>query len=105
MFSGIEERRISKRGKKKVKVKNFPGATIDDSYDYIKPLLKKYPDNIISHVGTNNAVNELSKMLLEKLLNLKKFIEHTLPECNVVISNLITRTDTWQGFFNSNYNE
>ena len=33
------ERRISKRDRK-VKVKNFPGATIDDMYDYIKPLLK-----------------------------------------------------------------
>ena len=44
-------------------------------------------------------------MVLDKLVNLKKLIEHTLPECNVVISNLITRTDKWQGFFNSNYNE
>ena len=39
MLSGIEERRISKRDRK-VKVKNFRGATIDDMYDYIKPLLK-----------------------------------------------------------------
>ena len=31
-------------------------------------------------------------MVLDKLLNLKKFIEHTLPESNVVISSLITRT-------------
>ena len=62
-------------------------------YDYIKPLLRKCPDNIILHVGTNNTVNEPSKMVLDKLLNLKKFIEHTLSECNVVISNLITWTD------------
>ena len=51
MFSGIEERRISKSDRK-VKVKNFPGATIDDMYDYIKPLLRKCPDNITLHVGT-----------------------------------------------------
>ena len=31
--------------------------------------------------------------MLYKLLNLKKFIKHTLPESNVVISDLITRTD------------
>ena len=62
-------------------------------YDYIKPLLKKCPDNIILHVGATNLVNELSKIVLDKLLNLKKFIEHTLPESNVVISNLIARTD------------
>ena len=32
-------------------------------------------------------------MVFHKLLNLKKFIEHTLPENNVVISNLNARTD------------
>ena len=36
---------------------------------------------------------ESSKVVLGKLLNLKKFIENTLPESNVIISNLITRTD------------
>ena len=39
-----------------VKVKNFPVATIDDMYGYIKTvknyqLLKKCPDNIILHAG------------------------------------------------------
>ena len=45
------------------------------------------------HLGTNNTVNESSKVVLVKLLDLKKFIENTLPESNVIISNLITRTD------------
>ena len=53
MLSGTEERKIPKRDRK-VKVKNFPGATVDDTSDYIKPLLKKCPDNIILHVGINN---------------------------------------------------
>ena len=57
MLSGIEERRIAKRNRK-VKAKIFSGATINDMYDYIKPLLKKCPDNIMLHVGTNNTVNE-----------------------------------------------
>ena len=42
---------------------------------------------------TNNTVNESSKVVLGKLLDLKKFIDKTLPESNVVISNLVTRTD------------
>ena len=63
MLSGIEERRISKRDRK-VKVKNFPGATIDDMYDYIKPLLKKFPDNIMLPVGTNNTVKSHPKWCL-----------------------------------------
>ena len=68
MLPGIDKRRISKRDRK-VKIKNFPGATIDDMYDYVKPLLKKCPDNIILHVGTNNTVNESSKEVLGKLLD------------------------------------
>ena len=40
IVSGIEENRISRQWRK-VKVKSFPGATIEDMYDYIKPLLKK----------------------------------------------------------------
>ena len=52
MIYGIKERRILKRDGK-VKVKNFPGAAVDDMYDSIKPLLKTCPDDI--HVGTNNT--------------------------------------------------
>ena len=68
MWPGIDKRRISKRDRK-VKIKNFPGATVDDMYDYVKPILKKCPDNIILHVGTNNTVNESSKEVLGKLLD------------------------------------
>ena len=74
MLSGTDERRISKRDRK-VKVKNFPGATIDNTYDHIKPLLKKCPDNILLHVGTNNTVNESSKVVLAKLLDLKNLLK------------------------------
>ena len=80
MFSGIEEKRISKRDRN-VKVKNFLGATINDMYGYIKLLLKNALYNIILHVGTNNTINEPLKLMLGKLLDLKKFIERklTLP--------------------------
>ena len=88
MFSGIEERRISKRDRL-VKVKYFPGATINDMYDYIKPLLKKHPVYIL-HAGNTNTVNEAFKVVLSKLLNQNKFVEKTLQESNVVVSNLIT---------------
>ena len=63
MLSGIEERKILKTDRK-AKVKNFPGATIDNMYDNIKTQWKKYPDNII-YTGTNNMVNEPSKVFLK----------------------------------------
>ena len=42
IVSGIEENRISRQWRK-VKMKYFPGATIEDIYDYINPLFKKCP--------------------------------------------------------------
>ena len=66
--NGVEKKKV-----RKLKVKNFR-STIDDMYDYIKPLLKKCPDHIILHFGTNNTVNESSKVLLSKLLDLLKIL-------------------------------
>ena len=38
----------------KVKVDTFPGCTIRDMRDHIKPILRKKPDQLIIHVGTNS---------------------------------------------------
>ena len=36
-------------------VKSFPGAaTIEDMEDFVKPLLRKKPDNEVLHIGTND---------------------------------------------------
>ena len=78
---------------RKVKVKYFPGATVEDMYSYITPLLKKCPKNIIFYIGTNNTVNETSRTVLLKLFFLKGFVEKVLPDCNLCISNLTLRTD------------
>ena len=39
---GIDQQHLSVKGRL-VKVQSFPGATINDMYSYIKPLLKKPP--------------------------------------------------------------
>ena len=87
IVSGIEENTKSRQWRK-VKVKSFPGTTIEGMYDYIRPLLKKCPKNIILHIGTNDTVNETSKIVLDKLLSLKAFVKKALPDCNFYISNL-----------------
>ena len=65
IVSGIEENRISRQWRK-VKVKSFTAARIEDMYDYLKPLLKECPKNIILHIGTNNTINEASRIVLDK---------------------------------------
>ena len=92
MISGIDQQRLSIKGRI-VKVRSFPGATMNDMYDYIKPLLKKAPDNVILHVGTNDAPNSTSRAILDNMLSLKSFIENILPQSKACISNVVKRTD------------
>ena len=58
-----------------------------------KPYLKRSTTNIVLHVGTNNLINDLSSVVLNILLSLKKFIHTELPESNVVLCNIIDRSD------------
>ena len=62
-------------------------------YDYLKPLLKQNPDNIILHVRTNNWVIETSRDILNEILSLRNLIEKLCPTCKIIVSNLIYRSD------------
>ena len=68
MISGIDETMISRKGRM-VKVRPFSGATIEDMYDYLKPMSRKCPDNIILHVGTNNAAREPARTFIAKIVH------------------------------------
>ena len=61
LLKGIRRDKISRSTKQRVSVGCFPGATIEDMKDYIKPTLKRKPDHIILHIGTNNC--ETSEIL------------------------------------------
>ena len=89
MITGVDETMISRV----VKVRSFSGAAIEDMFDYLKPILKKCPVNVLLHVRANNAGRKPAKIVFDKLLSLKPFIEKTLPNCKISISNLIKRTD------------
>ena len=78
MISGIDQQLLSVK-ERIIKVRSFPGSTINDKYDYIKLLLKKNPDSVILNVGTNDAPNSTSRTILDNMLSLKSFIEKTLP--------------------------
>ena len=91
MLAGVDEKRMSNGCPVKVRV--FPGATINDMFDYIKPLLQKCPDTVILHVGTNDCPYDTSRTILDKLLKLKTFISKSLPNSKIMISGIINRTD------------
>ena len=92
IISGLNEKKLS-NSKHAVKVRCFPGATTTDMYNYLKPLLLKCPSSIILHVGTNDAINASSSVIVDRLLILKSFILDHLPECKVYISSPTPRFD------------
>ena len=69
MVGGIDENRLA-TGKHKVKVRYFAGPRTGDMYDYMKPLLRKLPDYVILHIGTNDALNYTSREIFDKIFKL-----------------------------------
>ena len=82
--------------KRVVKVRKFSGVTIKDMYHYLIPLLEKKSHHVILHVGTNDAVNYKGTVIVDKLLQLKSFIQEKLPRTNVILSKPIMKVGTKQ---------
>ena len=91
IITGIDEKRLSKN--RLVKVHDFRGATLADINHHIIPILKKKPDVIILHVGTNDSVSRTSREILDDLLQLKSAITKTLPNCQVIFLQPTLRVD------------
>ena len=54
-----------------VVVKSFGGANISDMEDYLKPIIRKEPANLILHVGTNDLHKSLTThQIAEGIVNL-----------------------------------
>ena len=90
MLREIDENRLPGAKPNSAKVRVFSGATIDYMKDFLKPYLK----HVSTHVGTNNSINDLSSVILNKLLSLKKSFIHTeFPDSNVILFSIIDRLD------------
>ena len=92
IMSEIREE-LLKTDKHNVKVRSFRGGTIEDMEDNIKPILKREPNYIILHLGTNNATNSTARDILDKLLQLKSKILKARKSCKVIISQPTLRSD------------
>ena len=74
-------------------VKGFPGATVSDMEDYVKPITRKSPDKVILHVGTNDLKNSIPKVIADSIMNLCTQIKEESPNTMVGVSALLTRND------------
>ena len=90
IIHGLNEKKLKKYS---AKVRSFPGATIDDFYDYLKPLLKKKPSHIILHIGTNDAIKKFPGQIKNEINNLSTYIKEILPDVNTTFSIPTLRTD------------
>ena len=90
----MEESKLSKT--RHIRIQPIPGAKIEDVESNLDELLHEDPRTIVIHVFTNNSVIDLPQVIFDKLLSLKKEIQSVVPNCNVIISNLIKRTDNRQ---------
>ena len=61
------------------------------------PLIQKQPDNVILHIGTNDASSCNSSEIAKNIWKLRSFRSQKLPNANIVLSNLIMRSDTAAG--------
>ena len=79
MLKGINEEGLSD-DRYKVKVKNHSGATTEDICDFIKLEVRKKPDIIIVHAGTNGITNNTKSF--ENYKKITDTIKSKLPNCN-----------------------
>jgi lysophospholipase L1-like esterase len=61
---GLDQFKLSRATKQNIGDRCFPGATVQDMKDHIRPILRRNPDTIVLHIGTNDVKgNKASKVL------------------------------------------
>ena len=69
-----------------LKVRKFPGATVNDLRHHLLRIIRKQPKYLIIHAGINYAVKFTWGDTLNKLIRLKSFIQENWPDSEIIIS-------------------
>ena len=91
MTKFIKPNKLSK--KHHVQSFSFAGAKVEDMNDFVKPLLRRRPDKVIVHVGTNNVKDDNPKRVKVKISELVDTIRNEQPNAKIVLSSIIHRND------------
>ena len=78
-----------------VAMQSFSGSQIVDMTDYLKPLIRRKPDEIILHIGTNNLKDSSAtpQQLAGGISNLGTQIRNSSPSTKICLSALLIRND------------
>ena len=89
MLNNINARRLSRS--KKVDVLNFLGATNSDIVNEIDEVLKRKPESLIIHIGTNDLTNNIN--LLSDFKKIVNNVKKTSPYAVLSFSDIVFRKD------------
>ena len=78
---------------KQVKVHTFPGATSTDMQDFLIPLIKKEPKEILLHIGTNDLRSSTPQEVFSNINGLGKMVTSKGIKCSM--SGIIVRNDSY----------
>ena len=90
MLNGIFDEGIQKHHN--ITITRHPGATTRDIVDYVKPVIRKKPDCLIIHAGTNDMTMK-EGVNTENLKMIVKQTKQVLPDTTVVLSFVVIRRD------------
>ena len=76
-----------------IRVQSISGAKIEDITSNLDELIHNDLKTIILYIGTNNTVEDIPEDIYNDLISLKTKIENKIPNCQVLISCLIRRSD------------
>lgn len=92
-IKGIKWWKLPKNDKgPRINIKSFPGCTVDDMESYMLPSLRKDPDEIILHVGTNDLKSMNPQQVAESVVNLADNIVQN-SKAKVSLSAILRRSD------------
>ena len=93
ILNGIEEKGLSK--KHRVRVRPHSGANSEDLTDHIKPIIRRKPDALIIHIGTNDLTSNIDTV--KQLKSTIKSIRDGTPHTKIAVSLLTPRNDIQEG--------
>ena len=91
ILKNLQGHKLSRNSR--VKISSFPGCTTLDMKDHVKPLLRRNPDEIILHVGTNSLRScKSARACAEEIVDLASMVG-TESTAKITISSLVGRSD------------
>ena len=74
-------------------METYRGSNTEAMSHHIRPCVARKPDQIILHVGTNDIRDKQTNEIVNGILEIEEIIKKESPTTNVVMSELIHRTD------------